>query len=275
MKEFQLLIEAGKTEQRYWRDIWSYRELFLILAWRDIAVRYKQTALGVIWAVLRPILTMVIFVIVFNKLAKLPLDSKTPYAIFVFAALLPWYFFSTALADSSGSMVTNSNLVSKVYFPRIIIPTAAVLVACVDFAISLMILALLILLHRYSIDWQILTLPFFCIILLIFTWSLGIFFAALNVRYMDFKFVIPFLIQIGLYISPIGFSSSIIPDEWRYIFYLNPLVGIIDGFRWAILDENSPLNITALAFTIAECTLMFILSVKYFRKLEKNIADTI
>jgi len=275
MKNFNLSIEAGKTEQHYWLDLWRYRELFFILAWRDIAVRYKQTALGILWAVIRPLITMTIFVFIFGTLAKLPTNTNTPYSILVFTALAPWFFFSTALADASTSMTTNSNLISKVYFPRIIIPTAATLVAWVDFIISLAILAALMIFYRHPVSWQLLSTPLFCIMLFSLAWGVGILFAALNVKYLDFKFVIPFLIQIGLYISPIGFSSSIIPEQWKYLFYLNPLVGIIEGFRWAIIGSDASLNTLALAISVAECLMICVFSVKYFRALERNIADTI
>lgn len=275
MKNFDIYIEAKNTNLHYWRDIWKYRELFFILAWRDIAVRYKQTILGFIWTILRPLLTMSIFVIIFGKIAKISIDADTSYSIFVFSALIPWFFFSTALSDASNSMILSSNLISKVYFPRMIIPSAAIIVACVDFLISLLILAILLIIFSHPLTLKILTLPLFSILLFILAWSLGLFLAALNVKYLDFKFIIPFALQIGLYVSPIGFPTTIIPDEWKMLFYLNPLVGIIDGFRWAIIGRGLEINYIAIAISILECIIISTLSIKYFRSIERSIADTI
>jgi len=227
-RSFEFTIEAGRSERHYWMDLWRYRELFYILAWRDIAVRYKQTIIGVAWAVLRPLLTMMIFVVVFGKIAKLPSEG-IPYPIFVFAAMLPWTFFATAFSDASNSLIGNSNLISKVYFPRLIIPAASVIVAGVDFLISFVILLALMAWYHYMPDWHILTLPFFLLLAFFAALGSGLYVAALNVKYRDFRFVIPFVVQLGLYISPVGFSTTIVPEKYQMLYYLNPMVGVIDG----------------------------------------------
>ena len=236
----ELVIEAGRTEKQYWKDLWRYRELFYFLAWRDILVRYKQTAIGIAWALIRPFLTMVVFTVVFGQLAKLP-DQGVPYPILVFAGMLPWQFFSNALSECSNSLVGNANLISKVYFPRLIVPTSAVIVSFVDFLISGMILLGLMAYYNFLPDWRILTLPFFVLIAFAASMGVGLWMAALTVQYRDFRFVVPFIIQFGLYISPVGFSSSIVPSQWRLLYSINPTVGVIDGFRWAILGGEATL----------------------------------
>jgi len=273
-KEFEFTIESGKSERHYWMDIWRYRELFYILAWRDIAVRYKQTIIGVLWAVLRPLLTMIIFVVIFGKIAKLPSEG-VPYPIFVFAAMLPWTFFSSAFADASNSLIGNANLISKVYFPRLIIPAAAVIVAGVDFLISFVLLIILMLWYQYIPDWHILTLPFFLLLAFLAALGSGLFIAALNVRYRDFRFVIPFIVQLGLYISPVGFSTTIIPEKYQLLYYLNPMVAVIDGFRWAISGGKTTFNMTELTVSIIMIIILCILGILYFRKTEKIFADVI
>ncbi len=271
---FQFTIEAGRTESLYWMDLWRYRELFYILAWRDIAVRYKQTVIGIAWAVLRPLLTMMIFVIVFGKIAKLPSEG-VPYPIFVFAAMLPWTFFATAFSDASNSLIGNSNLISKVYFPRLIMPAASVIVAGVDFLISFVLLLMLMLWYHYIPGWEILTLPFFLILTFFVALGAGLYVAALNVKYRDFRFVVPFIVQLGLYISPVGFSTTIVPEKFRLLYYINPMVGIIDGFRWAISGGKTELNMTELAVSIVMVVIIFVVGVYYFRKTEKTFADVI
>jgi lipopolysaccharide transport system permease protein len=233
--EYELVIEPGRTERWYWRDLWQYRELFRVLAWRDISVRYKQTVIGAVWALIRPFLTMVVFTIVFGKLAKLPSDGTAPYALMVFAGVLPWSFFATALADASNSLIGNANLISKVYFPRLVVPIAAVMVAFVDFLISFAILVALMIWYQFMPGWQILLLPAFAGIAFMASLGVGVWITALNVKYRDFRYVIPFIVQLGLYVSPVGFSSNIIPDQWRLMYSLNPMVGVIDGFRWCLL----------------------------------------
>ena len=272
----EIIIEPGRTEKNYWKDIWRYRELFYILAWRDVKVRYKQTVIGVLWSIIRPLLTMIVFTIIFSRIAKLPTDGAAPYAMLVYAAMLPWQFFSTALTESSGSLVTNSNLISKVYFPRLIVPASAVISSFVDFLISFVILFILMFFYRYVPPVQILALPVMLAFVFLVSFSLGVYLTALNVKYRDFRYIIPFIVQIGLYISPVGFSSSIIPEKWRIWYNLNPMVGVIDGFRWCIiggpLTKELALSMSmSLGFTI----LLLFFGIRYFRKMEKTFADII
>jgi lipopolysaccharide transport system permease protein len=271
----ELVVEAGRSEHLYWKDLWRYRELFQVLAWRDVSVRYKQTIIGIIWALMRPFLTMVVFTVVFNKVVHLPSEGEAPYPLMVFAAMLPWSFFSTALGDTANSIVGASNLIGKVYFPRLIVPVATVTVAFVDFTISLVILAGLMMWYHYAPGWQILLLPAFIALTFLASLGPGLLFAALNVKYRDFRFIIPFALQLGLYISPVGFSSSVIPPEWRLIYSLNPVVGIIDGFRWCILGGQSPLYLPGLLLSLFITALALVLGIRYFRKTEKSFADLI
>jgi lipopolysaccharide transport system permease protein len=274
MNSKEITIEAGKTEQQYWKDLWAYRELFYFLAWRDILVRYKQTAIGVIWALLRPFLTMIVFTIVFGKIANLPSDGA-PYPILVFAALLPWQFFSNAFSESSNSLIANSNLISKVYFPRLVIPTSSVIVCFIDFLISGTILSGLMVFYNYWPTWRIVTLPIFILIAFTASMGMGLWIAAMNVKFRDFRYVVPFIVQLGLYISPVGFSSAVIPDKWRLLYSLNPMVGVIDGFRWAILGENTTLYLPGFGLSIALVILTFIYSLIFFRRTERTFADII
>ncbi len=273
-QDFEFTIEAGRAERHYWMDLWRYRELFYILAWRDITVRYKQTIIGVAWAVLRPLLTMMIFVVVFGKIAKLPSEG-VPYPIFVFAAMLPWTFFATAFSDASNSLIGNSNLISKVYFPRLIIPAASVIVAGVDFLISFVILIGLMVWYQYLPDWHILSLPFFLILAFFAALGSGLYVAALNVKYRDFRFVIPFIVQLGLYISPVGFSTTIVPEKYQLLYYLNPMVGVIDGFRWAISGGKTAFNMTELVISVVMIIFLCVLGIYHFKKTEKTFADVI
>lgn len=234
-----LILEPGRTEKNYWADLWRYRELFFILAWRDISVRYKQTIIGLAWAIIRPFLTMVVFTVIFGRLAKLPSDGNAPYALMVFSAMLPWTFFSTSLSDASNSLVDNANLISKVYFPRLIVPTATVVAAFVDFIISFGVLLFLMVYYQFAPNWNILFLPAFILLALLASIGPGLWITALNVKYRDFRYVIPFLVQFGLYVSPVGFSSQVIPQQWRLLYSINPMVGVIDGFRWCILGGAS------------------------------------
>ena len=270
-----LIIAPGLTEKNYWRDLWRYRELFIILAWRDVAVRYKQTIIGVAWAVLRPFLTMVVFTLIFGKLAKLPSDGNAPYAIMVFAGMLPWYLFSTALSESSNSLISNANLISKVYFPRMIIPTATVVVALIDFLVSFVILLGLMIWYQFLPGNQIFFLPVFIILALLTSLGPGLWITALNVKYRDFRYVIPFIVQFGLYISPVGFSSSVVPDSWRLLYSLNPMVGIIDGFRWCILGGDSPIYWPGFLISLVMVGFFLWLGVTRFRRMEKTFADII
>jgi lipopolysaccharide transport system permease protein len=273
MKETTLIIEAGRAEEHYWRDLWHYRELFLILAWRDVAVRYKQTLIGVVWAVLRPFLTMVVFTIVFGTLAKLPSDGQAPYALMVFAGMLPWYLFSSSLGGAADSLVSNANLIGKVYFPRIIIPAATVVTALIDFLVSFLILIAVMFWYRFVPGWQILLLPFFVILAVLASLGPGLWITALNVKYRDFRYVIPFILQFGLYVSPVGFSSGIVPGEWRLLYSLNPMVGVIDGFRWCVLGGESALYLPGFVLSLGVVVLFLWFGVARFRFTEKTFAD--
>lgn len=268
-----IVLEPGRTERHYWRDIWAYRELFAILAWRDVSVRYKQTVIGVAWAVVRPFLTMVVFTVIFGRVAKLPSAGAAPYAVMVFAGMLPWFLFSTILSEASNSLVANTNLVGKVYFPRIIIPTATALVALVDFAINLAILVLLMAWYGFWPSWRIVLLPVFAVQATLASLGPSLWMTALNVKYRDFRYIIPFVVQFGLYISPVGFASTVVPAKWRLWYSLNPVVGAIDGFRWSILGGNAPLDPASFAVSLAATLFFLWLGVSYFRRTEKSFAD--
>jgi lipopolysaccharide transport system permease protein len=270
-----LVIEPGRAELHYWRDLWRYRELFRVLAWRDISVRYKQTVIGAAWALIRPFLTMVVFTVIFGKLANLPSDGTAPYALMVFAGMLPWTFFATAVGDASNSLIANANLISKVYFPRLIIPIAAVMVAFVDFLISFAILVILMVWYQFVPGWQILLLPVFMFVAFVASFGIGVWITALNVKYRDFRYVVPFIVQLGLYVSPVGFSSNIIPEQWRLAYSLNPMVGVIDGFRWCILGGQSGLYLPGLAASIIVAGFFLWLGIRQFRKMERSFADII
>ncbi|MBD2517978.1 ABC transporter permease [Nostoc sp. FACHB-973] len=271
----ELIIEAGQTEQQYWKDLWRYRELFYFLSWRDILVRYKQTAIGMLWALIRPFLTMIVFSVIFGNLAKLPSEGTAPYPILVFAALLPWQFFANSLSECSNSLISNANLISKVYFPRLIVPASSVIVSFVDFLVSGMILLGLMAWYNFVPSWRILYLPLFIGIAFAASLGVGLWLAALNVEYRDFRYIVPFIVQFGLYISPVGFSSSIIPEQWRLLYYLNPMVGVIDGFRWAILGGESKLYWTGFTLSLGLVALLLVSSIWYFRKMERTFADVI
>ncbi len=270
----ELIIEAGRTEKQYWQDLWRYRELFYFLAWRDILVRYKQTAFGIVWALIRPFLTMVVFTVVFGQLAKLPSEGA-PYPILVFSAMLPWQFFSNSLSECSNSLIGNANLLSKVYFPRLVVPTSAVVVSFVDFMISGIILLALMAWYNFVPTWRILTLPLFIGVAFAASMGAGLWLASLNVQYRDFRFLVPFIVQFGLYISPVGFSSTIVPEKWRFLYSLNPMVGVIDGFRWAILGGNSQLYLPGFILSMALVVLLLVSGIWYFRKMERTFADVI
>jgi lipopolysaccharide transport system permease protein len=273
--EHVLILEPGRAEKNYWADLWRYRELFLILAWRDISVRYKQTIIGVAWAILKPFLTMVVFSVVFGRVAKLPSDGNAPYALMVFAAMLPWTLFSTALTEASNSLIGNANLISKVYFPRMIMPTATVITSFIDFLISFVILLGLMLYYRFAPGWNMLFLPLFILQALLVSLGPGLWMTALNVKYRDFRYIIPFIVQFGLYVSPVGFSSNVIPEKWRLLYSLNPLVGIIDGFRWCILGGQSSIYWPGFALSLGITAFLLWLGISRFRKMEKSFADLI
>jgi len=271
----ELIIEAGRAEKNYWRDLWRYRELFYFLAWRDILVRYKQTVIGIAWAVVRPFLTMVIFTIVFSRIAKLSAPGDVPYALLVMAGMLPWQFFSTALSESSNSLIGNANLISKVYFPRLIVPAGSIITSFVDFLITLGLMGAMMIWYQFVPDWRLLLLPAFVGLALGASFGLGLWLCALNVEYRDFRYVIPFIVQFGLYISPVGFSSSIVPEQWRLLYALNPMVGVIDGFRWSLLRGQSPFQPATFCFSVLVAMVLCATGIWYFRKMERTFADVI
>lgn len=273
--EAVLVLELGRADKHYWMDLWRYRELFLILAWRDLSVRYKQTVIGIVWAILRPLLTMVIFTVIFSRVAKLPSDGESPYVLLVFAAMLPWTLFSSSLSEASNSLIGNANLISKVYFPRMIVPAATIVTAFADFLISLFILLVLMAYYRFVPGWNILLFPVFMVLALLASLGPSLWMTALNVKYRDFRYVIPFIAQFGLYVSPVGFSSSVIPEQWRLLYSLNPMVGVIDGFRWCILGGHSPIYWPGFILSLAVVACFFCLGVSTFRKMEKTFADMI
>jgi lipopolysaccharide transport system permease protein len=270
-----LIIKPGNTEKNYWKDLWRYRELFFVLAWRDVSVRYKQTIIGIVWAILRPFLTMLIFTVVFGRIGKFPSDGNAPYALMVFAGMLPWTLFSTSLGEASNSLIGNANLISKVYFPRLIVPIATMITAFVDFLISFVILFSLMIYYQFFPDWRILILPFFIIFALLASVGPGLWITALNVKYRDFRYVIPFVVQLGLYICPVGFSSSMIPQQWRLIYSINPMVGVIDGFRWCILGGQSHFYLPGFIISLIIVIFFLWLGITRFRRTEKSFADFI
>lgn len=255
-------------------EIWRYRELFWFLAWRDILVRYKQTVIGIAWALIRPIVTMIIFTVIFGKLAKLPSDG-IPYPVLTFTALLPWQFFANALSESSSSVVANANMISKIYFPRLIIPGSTVISGLVDFLLSFIILLVLMAWYEVVPTLAVLWLPLFFLLALFSSLGIGLWFSALNVEYRDVRYIVPFLVQFGLYVSPVGFSSSVIPGKWRSLYSLNPMVGVIDGFRWSLLGERVPLYMPGLLLSSLMVIIIFITGAYYFRKMERTFADVI
>jgi len=269
-----IIIEADKRNRQYWRDIWQYRELFIFMAWRDILVRYKQTIIGIAWSVIRPLAAMIVFTIVFGKLAKFPSEGA-PYAILVFAAMLPWQMFANALTESSNSLVVNAPMLSKVYFPRLVLPASAVIVSFIDFLISLGILFALMIWYGFVPSWHIVFLPLFLMLALLTALGFGTWLAALNVKYRDFRYIVPFIVQFGMYISPVGFSSSVVPQKWRLLYSINPMVGVIDGFRWAILGSEVSFYLPGFILSIGITIAFLIFGINYFRNSEKMFADFI
>jgi len=269
-----LVLEAGRTERHYWRDLWRYRELLYFLARRDIAVRYKQTFFGIAWAVVRPLATMLVFTLVFGRIAKLPSDG-VPYSLLVFSGMLPWFFFASALGDTSGSLVANSNLLSKVYFPRLIVPISTVVVPLVDLAVGLVLLVAMMVVLGYPPSFRLLALPGFILLAFGAALGLGLWFAAMNVKYRDFQFVVPFILMFGLYASPVGFSTKVIPSQWRLLYSLNPMVGVIEGFRWAVLGKSFAPPAEGLLLSAALIVLLLATGVWFFRRTERSFADVI
>lgn len=271
----ELILEPGRAERNYWRDLWRYRELFYVLAWRDLAVRYKQTSIGIAWAVIRPVLTMAVFTVVFGKIAALPAPGGVPYPILVFAGMLPWQFFANALSEASNSLIGNANLISKVYFPRLIIPAGSVITSLVDLVISGVVLAALMAWYGYAPDWRVVTLPLFVALAFAVAAGMGVWLCALNVEYRDFRYVIPFIVQFGLYVSPVGFSSAVVPERWRMLYSLNPMVGVIDGFRWALLRGQPRLYLPGLLASAALTAVLVASGLAYFRRTERTFSDVI
>lgn len=272
-QKIRLVIVAGETEKQYWKDILRYRELIYFMSWRDILVRYKQTAIGVAWALVRPFLTMVVFTFIFGRVAKLPSDG-IPYPILVFAGMLPWQFFATALSECSTGLITNSNLITKTYFPRLIIPLSAVFVSLVDFFISFAIFACLMMWYGLLPPLSAIFLPLVVFLSLACTIGFGIRLAALTVKYRDFRYIVPFIVQFGMYVSPVGFSSTVVPREWYILYSLNPMVGIIDAYRWSLLGTTGfPVTSLGLSITIIAITLAS--GILYFRHTERTFADII
>lgn len=269
-----LIIEAGRTERQYWRDLWRYRELFYFLAWRDLLVRYKQTIVGVAWSIIRPFLTMVVLTIVFGVFGKMP-DAGVPYPILVFCGMLPWQFFSTALTESGNSLVTNANLISKVYFPRLVVPASSVITSLVDFLISAAFLVVLMLWYRFVPPANIAWLPFFILLAFAASFGAGLWIAALMVEYRDFRFIVPFIVQFGLYVSPVGFLSTVVPAKWRFVYSINPIVGVIDGFRWCIMGGQHAIYWPGLILSVVMVAFLVITGIWYFRRTERTFADVI
>jgi lipopolysaccharide transport system permease protein len=272
--KYTYIIEAGRTERNYWKDLWRFRELFYFLAWRDILVRYKQTTIGIAWSVIRPFLTMIVFTLIFGKLAKLPSEG-VPYPIMVYAAMLPWQFFANSLAEASNSLIDNANMLTKIYFPRLVVPASSVIVSLVDFFISFIILALLMVWYGFVPGWRMLSLPLFLVLAFAASFGFSMWLAALNVKYRDFRYVVPFIVQFGLYVSPVGFTSSIVPEKWRLLYSLNPMVGVIDGFRWAILGGNTQMYWPGFLLSTALTVVILVTGSRYFRKTERVLADII
>ena len=272
--DFQFVIRASDSERHYWLDLWKYRELFYFLAWRDILVRYKQTVIGILWAVIRPFLTMVVFTFVFGTLGKLP-SGGVPYPLLVFSAMLPWQFFSSSLSESSNSLISNSNMLTKIYFPRLVLPASAVIVSLVDFLISFILLIFIMLRYQVYPGLRFFSLVPFMGIAFLTSIGVGLWISALNVKYRDFRYIVPFMVQFGLYISPVGFSSNVVPENLRFWYSLNPMVGVIDGFRWAITGVTAPIYIPGFVLSLCMTIILLISGIWYFRRMERTFADVI
>lgn len=275
IKSKKLIVDSQKIGLQYWEDLWAYRELFYMLAWRDVLVRYKQTVIGIAWALVRPVLTTVVFVVIFGRVAKLPTEGTAPYAILVYAAMLPWQFFATSLVECSNSLITNTNLVSKVFFPRLILPASSIITAFLDFIIASVVLVFLMAWYNWWSDWRLIFVPFFMLFAFLATVGPGLWLAALNVQYRDFRYLVPFVVQFGLYVSPVGFSSGVVPEKWRLLYSLNPMVGVIDCFRWAVLRGETPLDMRCIWISGGMAVFVLVSGVFYFRRVEINFADVI
>ncbi len=269
-----LVIEAGSIERQYWRDIWRYRELLFFFVWRDLLVRYKQTVVGVSWSLIRPLLTMAVLTVVFGRLSKMPAGGL-PYPLLVLCGMLPWQLFSTAMAESGNSLVSHSNMISKIYFPRMVITVSSVMTSLVDFLLSFIFLIALMAWYRFVPPANVAFLPLFIVMVVAASVGVGLWIAALMVEYRDFRFIVPFIVQFGLYVSPVGFQSGVVPARFQLLYALNPMVGIIDGFRWSLLGRSSPLNLQALVIASLEIVILLVSGIWYFRKTERTFADVI
>jgi len=270
----ETVIEAGRADGQYWQDLWRYRELFLFLAWREIVVRYKQTAIGIAWCIVRPLIAMVVFTFVFGRLANLPSDG-VPYPLLVYTAMLPWQFFATSVSEGTNSLIGNTSLISKVYFPRVLMPASVIMVSLVDFLISFIFLVCLMVWYQVVPTWHILAMPLLLLVAASSSLGMGLWFAALNVRYRDFRYIVPVLLQVGIYLSPIGFTSNLVPPDWRFLYSLNPMVGVIDGFRWSMLGGGPGLYWPGLVAAVALSLLLITCGFFYFRKTERTFADVV
>ena len=273
-KEQLIIIEAGKKQANYWKDLLAYRELFLFLAWRDVKVRYKQTVMGIAWGVIRPLLTLFVFSFVFGTMAGLATNG-IPYPLIVCAGIIPWNFFSTAFSEAGSSLVSNSNLMTKIYFPRLIIPSSTIIVCLFDFLISLGLMLIIMLYYGYAPSLNLVFLPLLLLLLLICSFGAGFWISSLNVKYRDFRYVIPFIVQLGLYLSPVGFKADIVPEKWRLIYYLNPMTGIIESFRWCLLGNTQSIYLPGFILSIFISIVLLIIGIQYFRKTERSFADVI
>ena len=268
------VITANSVNKRYWQELWSSRELLAMVVWRDIVVRYKQTLMGLSWALIRPLATMLVFSLIFGKLAKLPSDGA-PYALMVFAGLLPWLFFSATFSDASNSVLGNANLVQKVYFPRLIFPLASVVVGLVDFMLAMVVYVLMSFIYGMPPGWHVLALPLFMLQLCMLVLGCSLFVSALSVWYRDFRHLLPVVLQLGVYLSPVGYASTVVPEKWRMLYALNPMVGIIDGFRWSLLGETQSLRIGEIGFSCLVTLVLLLIGLRVFRMSENNFSDAI
>lgn len=270
----RLIIESGRSEHLYWRDLWRYRELFYVLAWRDLSVRYRQTVIGVLWALIQPFMMMIVSTVIFGKLANMP-SQGVPYPLLVLAGMLPWQFVSASLSGASQSLVANANLISKVYFPRLIVPASAVVTALVDFLISFALMVAVMAWYHYWPPWQIILLPVFVFIGFLAVLGPSLFITALNVKYRDFRYIIPFFIQFGIFACPVFYSTSVIPEKWKLLYSLNPMVGVIDGFRWSLLGGENKIDFASFTLSLTLAMILLWLGLRYFRRAERIFADVI
>lgn len=268
----ETVIQAGQSSRDYWRDIWRQRELLYFLSWRDLLVRYKQTVVGTAWVLIRPLLTLIIFTVLFGRWARMP-SGGAPYPLLVFAGMLPWFYFSTTVSDCSGSVLNNSALVGKVYFPRLIAPLSALVVCTVDYLVSCALIVVVVIWTGTPPSVNILVLPLLTVWTAALGFGFGVWVAALNVRYRDLRHLVPFLLQLGIYISPVGYSATIVPPHYRLLYSVNPLVGIIDGFRWAILGGRFDAYAPGIAISVGLTILLLVTGIAHFRRVEKSFVD--